>query len=276
MLTSVYVEILKLQRSKIIWVMLAAPLIVAALFFLIQISSEDYPPFWPFHLFLGFAAWAYFMLPMTATVITTMLAQMEHSPKTWAHLFTLPVGKWRHFMAKSIVSLLILGAMTLLMVGFMIAGGWLGGQVTGKELGDPQALMNMMRPQIEAQAAQGDGGPQFGEGLDNILKSGDWRIFLAERLGLMFLAAFLMIAIQLWAALIFRNFLIPLAIGVGGGFVAVVAQASEYGIYFPWLLPINMLNLDADKMNFALSLGFGGGLVAFLLMLIHMSRMEIK
>ena len=67
-----------------------------------------------------------------------------------------------------------------------------------------------------------------------------------------------------------------MALGVGGGFIAIFAQASEYGIYFPWLMPFNTLGFMPEKVNMALSLGLVGGLGAILLMLIDMGRMQIK
>lgn len=274
-MTPIYVEFLKLRRSKILWVVLAAPFIVGLLFFLLQMSGNSLRV-WPLHMYAGFGAWAYFMLPMTATVIATLMIQLEHAPKTWAHLFVLPVPKWRIFAAKICVTLFLMALMSLLVAGFMGLGGWLGGELRPEtKLINPDSL----RPLLDgiANQASGEGNDvSFGGSIDAILGTDDWRMALAKRLGLIYLSSFLLIAIQLWAAILFRQFLIPMSIGVGGGFVAVVAQASEYGIYFPWLLPVNMLQTDEARITIALSLGLGGGLLAFLAMIVTASRMEIK
>ena len=77
MLASIQVELIKLKRSKIMLVMLAGPALVALLFFSLQASGANLRA-WPLYFFAGLTAWATFMLPLTATIIATLLAQLEH------------------------------------------------------------------------------------------------------------------------------------------------------------------------------------------------------
>ncbi|MEZ5893160.1 MAG: ABC transporter permease [Parvularculaceae bacterium] len=271
MFASILVELIKLKRSKIMLVALSGPGLVALLFFALQASGADMKV-WPFYLFAGFTAWATFMLPLTATIITTLVAQLEHGPKTWAHILALPVPKWRHFGAKAIVALGLIGAMSLLTGALLVFGGWLAGEVSSHKLVDPAPLMAL----AENMMSEEDRDMSFGGDVDVALMVKEWRLVLAQRLAYVYLSAFLLIAVQLWAAFRFRNFLIPMALGVGGGFFAIFAQASAYGIYFPWLMPFNTLGFMPEKVQMALSLGLVGGLGAILLMLIDMSRMQIK
>ena len=269
MLTSIHVELIKLKRSKIMIVALAGPALVALLFFSLQASGASLQA-WPFYFFAGFTAWATFMLPLTATIIATLVAQLEHGPKTWAHILALPVPKWRLFAAKAVVALGLIAGMSILTGALLALGGWLAGELNpANKLIDPAPFASL------AETMLSDDDQMFGD-MDMALLVKHWRLAVAERLAYIYLSSFLLIAVQLWAAFKFRNFLIPMALGVGGGFIAIFAQASEYGIYFPWLMPFNTLGFMPEKVNMALSLGLVGGLGAILLMLIDMGRMQIK
>ena len=76
MLASIRVELIKLKRSKIMLVAVAGPALVALLFFSLQASGASLRA-WPLYLFAGITAWATFMMPLTATIIATLLAQLE-------------------------------------------------------------------------------------------------------------------------------------------------------------------------------------------------------
>ncbi len=269
MWTSIQVELIKLKRSKIMLVAVAGPALVALLFFSLQASGANLKA-WPFYFFAGFTAWATFMLPLTATIIATLVAQLEHGPKTWAHLLALPVPKWRLFAAKAVVAIGLIAAMSLLTGALLAFGGWLAGALNpANKLIDPAPFAAL------ADTMLSDDDQMFGD-MDVALLVKRWRLAVAERLAYIYLASFLLIAVQLWAAFRFRNFLIPMAIGVGGGFVAIFAQASQYGIYFPWLMPFNTLGFMPEKVQMALSLGLVGGVGVLLLMLVDMGRMQIK
>jgi ABC-2 type transport system permease protein len=269
MLTSIRVELIKLKRSKIMLVALAGPALVGLLFFSLQASGASLQA-WPFYFFAGFTAWATFMLPLTATIIATLVAQLEHGPKTWAHILALPVPKWRLFAAKAVVALGLIAAMSLLTGALLAFGGWLAGELnSANKLVDPAPFAELAGTML------GDEDEMFGD-MDVALLVKHWRLAVAERLAYIYLSSFLLIAVQLWAAFRFRNFLIPMALGVGGGFFAIFAQASQYGVYFPWLMPFNTLGFMPEKVNMALSLGLVGGFGMMLLMLIDMGRMQIK
>ncbi|WP_425410827.1 ABC transporter permease [Hyphococcus sp.] len=269
MLNSITVEFIKLKRSKIMLVALAGPALVALLFFSLQASGASLQA-WPFYFFAGFTAWATFMMPLTATIITTLVAQLEHGPKIWAHLLALPVPKWRVFAAKAVVTLALVAAMSLLTALLLAFGGWFAGQISPEnKLIDPAPFAGLAETMLT------DEDEMFGD-MDVALLVKNWKWEVAERLLYIYVSAFLLIAVQLWAAFKFRNFLIPTALGIGGGFIAIFAQSSQFGVYFPWLMPFNTLGFMPEKVNMALCLGLVGGLGAMLLMLVDMSKMQIK
>lgn len=234
-------EAAKLRRSLVLLLCAAAPVMVASLCALMfhQRGGADQP--WATYLLSASAIWSFFMLPMTVTALTVLVAQLEHGPKFWNHLLALPVPRASFFAAKIVVVVLLVAAMTALLFLLTPAFGWIGdAAATGRSLtGDPDLAG------------------------------------FATTLAKMFAGALLLIALQLWTALRFRSFVPPLVLGIGGTFVAVVATGSDYGPYFPWLIATNALATDPARAQLALTVGVVGGLVAVAAMLVDLSRREM-
>lgn len=233
------VEYLKLRRSLVLLLCAAAPTFVALISLLLLLDSKRSGP-WSMFVASAAALWGYFMLPMTVTALTILLAQIEHGPRAWNQMLALPVPRWRLFAAKTFVVLSLVGIMTLLLYGLIFAAGAFGEAVKpGRQFVD---------------------GPAWAFG--------------ARTLATMFAGALAMIAIQLWAALRFRSFVPPLVLGIGGTFAAVAATTAKQGIYFPWLIPVNVLASDPDRVETAILIGAAGGVILFGLMLLHLGRYE--
>jgi lantibiotic transport system permease protein len=100
----------------------------------------------------------------------------------------------------------------------------------------------------------------------------------ARTLAMMWASSLLLIAVQLWVALRFASFVPGLVLGIAGTFFAVVATGAQEGVLMPWQMPVNMVSSgkEAWRVPIALSLGSLGGLAAFALMLIHLSRREVR
>ena len=235
------VEAAKLRRSLVLLLCAAAPAMVAFLCALMfqQKAGSDQP--WSTYLLSAAAIWSFFMLPMTVTALTILVAQLEHGPKFWNHLLALPVPRASFFAAKIVVVVLLVAAMSAALFLLVPALGWLG------DLAAPQRSLT------------GDLGLAG----------------FARTLAKMFAAALLLVALQLWTALRFRSFVPPLVLGIGGTFVGVVATGSDYGPYFPWLIATNMLATEPARAQLALGVGAIGGLIAVAAMLVDLSRREI-
>src|SRR5262249_8887722 len=150
--------------------------------------------------------WAFFMLPMSVTALTALMAYTEHGPKSWDHLRALPVPRWRIYAAKAVCTA---GVIAVMSVGVLVAGlgsGW---------------LTSILRPELAP------AGP-----LD--LGGAVWRLVL------MWASSLLMIAVQLWVALRFSSFLPGLILGIAGTFFAVVATGAKEGVFMPWQMPVNV------------------------------------
>ena len=237
MLPAFTTELLKLRRSLALLLCVAAPSMVAvlaAVMLMDRKTSSD----WQTFAISSSALWSFFMLPMTVTALTVLVAQMEHGPRFWNHLLALPVPRWRIFTAKAAVVLLLVGAMT--------------------------AALAVLIPLAGRVAEALAGGTQLTGAYDSKA-----HVLLLAR---MFEGSLLLIAIQLWAALRFRSFVQPLVIGIGGTFVAVVATGSRQGAYFPWLIPTNALASDPARGEMAIMIGLWGGILVLLLMLADLNR----
>lgn len=240
MLAVLSVEIRKLNRSLALLLAVAAPTLIAIFVFFNMLRGKTPQP-WEMYTQGSTGIWAFFMLPMSVTALTALVAHMEHGPRAWDHLRALPTPRWKIYAAKAICVLGVAAVMSVLNLLFT----W--GAVS---------LAATIKPVLTPIGA-------FDLGAQSIL------------LGKVLLAATLMIAIQFWVALRFSSFVPALAIGIGGTFFSVVATAAKQGVFFPWQMPVNMLATEAWRVNTALGLGGGLGLVVLVLAVAHLSRREV-
>ncbi|GHA86179.1 ABC transporter permease [Cognatilysobacter bugurensis] len=238
LLRCVRAEFAKLRGSLALVLCIIAPATVAVLMALIfnRHGGGDTP--WRMYLLGNAATWAYFMLPMTVTALTVLAAQMEHGPRLWSHLLALPIPRRHIFFAKACAVMLLCAGMTALLALLAPLLGYVSDAVTpGRALTGPIA----------------------------------WSELLGV-LSRIYASAWLLVSIQLWAALRWRSFVPPLALGIGGTFVAVAATGSELGPYFPWLIPTNALATDPASADIALAMGIVGGALCTAAMAIDLAR----
>lgn len=240
MLAVLSVEVRKLNRSLAALLAIAAPSLIAVFTFFNMMRGQTPQP-WDMWMVGASGIWAFFMLPMSVTALTALVAHMEHGPKAWDHLRALPLPRWKLYAAKAICVLAVVAAMSVLTL-LMVRGA--------------VSLAVALKPQLQP--------------------TGDFALATyARTMGMMFLAALLLIALQLWTALRFASFVPGLVLGIGGTFFAVVATSARAGVFLPWQMPVNMLASEAWRVNTALGLGAGLGVVALVLMIVHLSRREV-
>ena len=232
-------EATKLRRSLVLLVAATPPVMVFALGVLV-VASGNAPEDWMIHTMAGSAIWAYFLLPMSVIGLTALIAQLEHGPNTWSHTLALPVPRWQVFLAKALVSV---GLMAVVSAAVALAG-WTSALV-GLQLGDEVGMTGRYDP------------------------------MLALRLyGSMFVAGLLVMAIQWTLAMRFRSFAAPVSVGIGGTFVAVAATSAEKGLYFPWLMPVNVLASESSRGDLAIAMGGVGGVIVFAVAIVWLSRRD--
>jgi hypothetical protein len=240
MLAVLSVELRKLSRSLAPALILVGPGLVAFLTFLIVLNGRRAPS-WDRLMESVSGVWAIFMLPMSVTALTALAAQLEHAPRAWDHLRSLPVPRWRLYAAKAIWVI----ALVAIMTGLNLLLGWASGAaaIALKSLVAPPATLDLSK------------------------------LLLLN--GKVVVAALLLIAIQLWTALRFSSFLPALALGVGGTFFSVMATRAKAGVFSPWQMPFNMFAHESWRVETALALGGGLGAVALVVAVLHLARREV-
>lgn len=242
MLAVLSVEIRKLNRSLALLLALAAPTLIGIFAFFNVSRFEEAQP-WSQWLTTSVGIWAFFMLPMSVTALTALVAQMEHAPKSWNHLRALPLPRWKIYLAKTICVLGLTMAMRVLNVA-----------VTYGAI----SLAATLKPVI-----QPTGDPEMAR--------------IAWLLVKVQLAGLLMVAIQLWTALRFASFVPALALGIGGTFFAVVATSAKQGVFFPWQMAVNVMGEPGHwRHDIALALGGGLGAVVLVAAIAHLSWREVR
>ena len=234
------VELRKLNRSLAAALAIAAPGLIAVFTFFNMLRGKAPQP-WDMWMVGATGIWAFFMLPMSVTALTALVAHMEHGPRTWDHLRALPLPRWTIYAAKALSVFLVLAAMSVGVFAFT----W--GAVK---------LAVILKPELAPTGVF------------------DASSYLTA-LGRMYLAASLVVVIQLWISLRWASFVPGLVVGIGGTFFAVVATSAKVGVFLPWQMPVNMLATEGWRLHTALGLGLGGGLLLLALMIWHLSRREV-
>jgi ABC-2 type transport system permease protein len=232
-------EVLKLRRSLVLLLSAAAPVCVCA-FAAIALATRHGTVKWERFLDEGLAMWSFFMLPMSVTALTILLAQLEHGSRMWNHLLVLPVRRPSLFAAKAVTGTgLLLVMQALVYVGLYIVGFAVGAAL-------PSHLLI--------------GDRQFDE--------------MAVGMGAMAIGALPMLFIQLWVALRWRSFVLPLIVGIIGTFFALVLTASGTRLYVPWLLQIWATMWPKPPGVIGVTAGLVGGALVLGLMLADLGRRE--
>lgn len=239
MIASLFVEVRKLKGSLALTLCILAPTLVAGFLGLLCLRHRLMG--WHEAMEGSVGLWSFFVLPMTITALATLIAQIEHGPRAWDHILSLPVPRWRLFAAKSIVIMTAIGLMSLLLA---------------LEIRVVDLLLHSFAPAVAPTGA-------FPWG------------YAARMLGGMWAASFCLAMIQLWVSLRFSSFVPGLTLGIAGTFIAVMASALPEGVYVPWMMPLNIQSADAWRGAVALQFGVAGGVLTLLAMIAHLGRREI-
>ena len=238
MLTDLFIEIRKLKGSLVLALCFVAPTLAAVL---LGIVCARQPVMSWHNAMMGTTGlWAYFIMPMTVTALSVLVAQIEHGPRAWDHILALPVRRWRIFATKGLLIMLLTALISLILM---------------VEIRVVAAIVTAMIP------AKAPTGPF------------PWALSF-RLLAMMWGASLCMVMIQLWIALRFRSFVAPLTTGLAGTFFAVAAFGARETVFIPWVMPVSVIARNGDTAVLALQLGVGGGLLVFLLMTWHLSHKE--
>lgn len=241
MISLIRTEIRKLDGSLALLLMVLAPAFPALLVGL-SISASTKASSWS-SIFGSFMLpiWALFLMPMIVAAFTTLLAQIEYQARGWDHILALPIARWQIFLAKAVVAVMGVAVMTALSIIFTGFGALVGSWMSGHEI-------------IGA----------LGAGK------------LASLTISMLASSLLFVALQMWVALRFSSFVVPLSCGIGGTMVAlaVAMTGTKQADWFPWVMPMKILAAP-DRLPISM-VGLAGGIVVLAAMVIDLSRHSFR
>lgn len=240
MMALLRVELGKLRGSLALLVAVGAPALPGALAFLALVSN-DQPGSWQDSFRFALPIWSLFLAPMIVAAFTALVAQIEHRERGWDYVLALPIPRWMLFATKAIVVFAGLVLMTVLAIAFAALGTIAGGAI--------------------------------GSGLPKDPFPWAW---IGEQAVLIVSAMATLVAVQLWIALRFASFIVPLLVGIGGTVVAIAVMITQtrQADWFPWVLPFRAL-VSEDPQRYAIA-GLVGGCVISAAMVIDLSRREFR
>ena len=241
MIRLVAAEITKLRGSFALLFALIVPALMPVIAFLLLALRARDARWEQVVAQLMLPLWVLFLMPMAMAVFCALAAQIEYRAKAWDQVLTLPYSRLRIFAAKLFVLLVAMAAMNVLLLVYVF--GLFG------------AANALFRPFLT-------GDPHIAD-------------TVGAMAGVLVASAF-MFAVQAWASLRFGNFLIPLAVGIGGTLVALgtAMMRSSDADWFPWVMPMRSLSPE-DAGNVVLY-GAVGGAVTIVLALIDLSRRQLR
>lgn len=236
---AVQAEWIKLNRSLVL-LLAAAPPVMMMMMTLGLIVNGNQPEDWLTIAMSGAGIWAYLLMPLTITALTALMASIEHSCGGWTWSLAQPVPKTIVFLAKASLTVVFLALISLGVGAGVILGALIGAQLA------PNAVLNGTMPVL----------------------------FMTSLLGKMVIAGLLVLGLQFTVSHAFRSFALPIVVGIGGTFVSVAATSWSMGVYFPWLMPVNMLASDPARAQQVLLTGGIGGVLIFLLASLWLARRD--
>lgn len=239
-----FLNALNAERAKLsgslVWLLVFGAPAMLLVMGVMVIATGNGPQSWAQYATGSAAVWAYFLMPLCVTALTALIASVEHQSQGWTWSLAQPTPKWLIFSAKATLTVLMLVLMTALVWAAILVGGEFGSALS------PQHALPGSQP----------------------LSS------LAETLGKMWMAGLLASSIQFTVAHAHKSFALPIVVGIGGTFVSVVATSAQAGLYFPWLLPVNILSAAGERADQALLTGLIGGVIVFAASCIWLARRD--
>jgi len=223
-------ELLKIRRTRALWLAVGAPLTVVALFVALVLAGAIDPSEngWMRPAQGILVTWAMLMLPLYVALETALINGIDHNSSGWTHVFALPVPRWSVHLAKLLVALGAVGLSTV-----VLAGG----------LSAVIAVLEWMGS---------------GSGADL-----PWR-FVACRSLDTYGGALAIIALHHGLSMRLRGFEAPVGLGMIGAVVGTqVSASSEYWFFFPWSYPTvasSASDPDARLLALALSAALAVGI----------------
>jgi lantibiotic transport system permease protein len=251
--SSLSAETLKLKNTFALWLSILAPC---------ALLSMNVLAFWskgqhfitegvnPWHRFAmqNFSMYTILLMPIFIALLTSLTNGIEHKSNGWKHLYSLPLPKATIYTAKATT---VLGLVLLSNVVFVLA--YLAGGL----------FLLLVRPDLGFESM--DGLPV---------------VFVAVLK--LFLASFVIIAVQFWLSMRWSSFALSMGVGIVAIITVMVAMRWEYIHFYPFAYPFMAIKgfpMEAEVYNVfsqEVLLSLGGGALVFLLGYLDISRRRIS
>ncbi|WP_130860583.1 ABC transporter permease [Gracilibacillus phocaeensis] len=208
MLATMSSEWYKLRKSKIMLLVLTAPLIVLMIGMSVTYDLGGANQ-WQSKLVTINVNYGSLFLPLITAVFAGIICRYEHQAGGWKQLLALPVTRGRVFLVKYLLLVWIVLLLQLLYLGAV----YLVGMIDGITDPFPSEIV--------------------------------WKAVLGG-----WVAAFPLLALQLWMSLLFKSFAAPFAVNVIFTLPTLLIVNSErFGPFYPWAQPFLMMNIGGEAEN---------------------------
>jgi len=200
-------EVLKLKNTFAFWITIISALFIPTIYFIYYtlkyeslIPAEGVNP-WSKFMIDQIMSSASLLLPLFIVLLTSLIVQVEHKSSAFKYIFSLPIKKSDVYFGKLSIVLISVTFTYLLFIVCMLLSGFLAGLIHSE--------LNFL-----------SFTPDFDQPLKLIFRS--------------FIGVLGILAFQFWLSFRFKNFIVPLSIGIVLVIAGLVVFQAEEAIYFPY------------------------------------------
>lgn len=212
-------ELIKTKRSASFWLSLIGSAVIPLIFFLIYVlepknASRFQVKPWELHFTQGWQAFAAFLLPMFVILICSLIPQIEFKNNTWKQVFASPQSVGNIFFSKYLSIIIMILFLFLMFNIFMLLSGIVPNLFVSK--------YTFLKNSI------------------------DWGALLKLNFKT-FVSLLGIISIQYWIGLRFRNFIVPIGIGLGLLVSSMILLPWEHVDKVPYAFPLRTFMTSITK-----------------------------
>ena len=203
-------ELIKTRRSASFWMSLIGSAFIPLIFFLTYVFNpgKNLPRLqeaaWETHMMQGWQAFSAFLLPMFVVLICSLIPQLEYKNNAWKQVFTTPQSIGTIYFSKYLSIIMMILFLFIMFNIFMILAA---------------VIPNLLISEF----------PFFSSGFD-------W-LGLVKLNIKSFISLLAIVSIQYWLSLRFKNFIVPIAIGLCFLITALIVVLWEHASKVPYAYP---------------------------------------
>ncbi len=251
-LISTKAEIIKTKRSASFWLCLIGSAVIPLIFFLTYIlkpernyARMEHMP-WEVHFSQGWQGFNAFLLPMFVILVCSLIPQIEYKNNAWKQVFSSPQTIGNIFFSKYLTIILMILFLFLMFNIFMILGA---------------VIPNLAYSKFTF-----------------LSKPIDWTYLFRLNVKT-FVSLLAIISFQYWLSLRFRNFIVPISIGLGLLVAAlIIIQFRWEHIYkVPYAFPmLTVMQIDTNGVKGSLLLNHEWNSIGYCIFFSVMAFLDMR